>query len=129
MKYLEYVKKVLSTENINFKAIFQRFSISNIRLLHSAFGLVTEASEFTDSLKKHIFYGKKLDRTNLLEELGDILWYVAIALDELGYTLEDVFDSNSRKLAKRYEKGFSTDSAVNRDITTERKILEEYDKE
>ena len=35
-------------------------------------------------VKKHLIYGKALDEVNVLEEGGDILWYVALALDACG---------------------------------------------
>lgn len=47
-------------------------------LLHCATGLVTESAELVDAIKKHVFYGKPLDVVNIKEELGDLLWYVAI---------------------------------------------------
>lgn len=47
-------------------------------LLHCATGLVTESAELVDAIKKHVFYGKSLDVVNIKEELGDILWYIAI---------------------------------------------------
>lgn len=47
-------------------------------LLHCATGLVTESAELVDAIKKHVFYGKPLDVVNIKEEIGDILWYIAI---------------------------------------------------
>lgn len=47
-------------------------------LLHCATGLVTESAELVDAIKKHVFYGKPLDVVNIKEELGDLLWYIAI---------------------------------------------------
>lgn len=49
-------------------------------LLHCATGLVTESAELVDCIKKHVFYGKPLDVVNIKEEIGDILWYIAIAV-------------------------------------------------
>lgn len=47
-------------------------------LLHCATGLVTESAELVDAVKKNVFYGKPLDVVNIKEEIGDILWYIAI---------------------------------------------------
>ena len=49
-----------------------------VRLLHSGLGMATEIAE----LQQAIDAG---DRVNILEELGDILWYWAIALDALQF--------------------------------------------
>jgi hypothetical protein len=51
--------------------------------LHSVAGLFTEVGELVDAYKRHWFYKKDLDRVNLKEEIGDILWYIAIGLHAL----------------------------------------------
>jgi NTP pyrophosphatase (non-canonical NTP hydrolase) len=124
MKAKEYEKNALRTESNDFKAISSRLDNGKIRLLHAAMGFQTEAAEFTDMLKKHIFYGKSLDEVNLKEELFDMTWYMAIALDELGYTFEEGFQTNIDKLKARYPEKFTEDKANNRDLDTEREILE-----
>jgi len=50
----------------------------DLDLLHCAAGLRTESGELIDVIKKHIFYGQSLDIVNMKEELGDIMWYIAI---------------------------------------------------
>jgi NTP pyrophosphatase (non-canonical NTP hydrolase) len=93
-------------------------------LLHASMGLVTEAGEFQDMLKKHIYYGRELDEVNLKEEIGDVLWYCAIALEALGTDFESVMQTNIDKLKARYPEKFTEESANNRDLDTERQILE-----
>lgn len=94
------------------------------RLDHAARGMVTEAGELVDMLKKHHAYGKKFDKVNALEEVGDTLWYVSLALDACGFTLEQAMDTVVTKLRKRFPEGFSQDKALNRDLDAERAILE-----
>lgn len=48
-------------------------------LLHCASGMVTEAGELIDPFKRAMFYKKELDVVNVIEEVGDGLWYIAIA--------------------------------------------------
>ena len=96
----------------------------SIDLLHASMGLVTEAGEFQDALKKHLFYGKNLDKVNLREEIGDILWYCAIALKALDSDFESVMATNIAKLKMRYPDKFTEESAIIRDIDKEREILE-----
>ena len=74
----------------------------NVRLLHAGMGLCTESSEFLDQLKKVIFYGREADIPNLIEELGDLSWYLAIAADELGVSFEQIFEGTINKLKARY---------------------------
>ena len=93
-------------------------------LLHASMGLVTEAGEFQDMLKKHVFYGKPLDEVNLKEEIGDLLWYCAIALEALDTDFQAVMQTNIDKLKARYPEKFTEEKAENRDLAKERKILE-----
>lgn len=94
------------------------------RLLHSVLGINSESGELANQLKRHIFYGKELDTVNLKEELGDLLWYVSIAMKVLGITYAEVMDLNIKKLKARYPDKFSQDKALNRDLDKERKVLE-----
>jgi len=95
-----------------------------IDLLHAAMGLVTESGEFMDMLKKHLFYGKPLDEVNLLEEIGDASWYLAIALNALGSSFEEVMARNIEKLQARYPDKFTEQAALVRNLDKEREILE-----
>jgi len=112
----EYVKAAIRTEC--------SYNSADERLLHGAMGMITEAGEIIDSLKKHIFYGKTLDKVNLVEEIGDTLWYIAILADELNMSIEDIMEININKLRKRYPEKFTQEAALNRDLDAERKVLE-----
>lgn len=121
----EYIKAVLVTESNTFPEIRNRMGLAaNIRLMHAIMGMVTETGEFTDVLKKAIYYGKAIDKVNLAEEIGDLLWYVAVALDVLGITFEEVMERNIAKLKARYGDKFSKMRAQHRNLETEREILE-----
>ncbi len=120
-----YINNATKTESKDFDKIASRVSEpGNIRLLHGGIGLATEAGEFLDALKKHIYYGKELDRVNLAEELGDLFWYCAIIADELDVPFADIMEKNISKLKARYGDKFSENKAENRDLKTERNILE-----
>lgn len=126
MDSTKYMTDAVKTESRDFNAMNTRLQDDGIkRLLHAGIGLSTEAGEFLDALKKHIFYGKELDRVNLAEELGDLFWYMAIVGDELGIKFEDVMERNITKLKARYGEKFSEEKADKRDLENERKILEE----
>jgi hypothetical protein len=95
------------------------------RILHAIIGKVTESAEMLDALKKHIFYGRPLDTTNLGEELGDDWWYDQILLDAFNWTPERVRQTNIDKLRRRYSNGsFDPLAAVFRDLAAEREALE-----
>lgn len=110
----------------NYVEVAKRLKDPNtIRLLHAGMGLVTEAGEYMDCLKKFIFYGKPLDKVNLREELGDVSWYARIAASALGDTFIGIIFTNIKKLLARFPEKFTEHQANVRDLNTERKILEE----
>lgn len=80
-------------------------------LLHAALGLAGEAGEFVDAVKKGVIYEQELDEQNLKEELGDILWFCALAATTLGVNLHDIAAANVHKLSKRYPDRY-TDAAA-----------------
>ena len=121
-----YIENALKTESLDFEKIKERLDPKVIRALHACIGMVTESGELIDVFKKHLFYGKPIDWVNLEEEIGDLFWYVAVMVDVLG---KDKFDSilkqNIEKLAKRYQNQiFTESSAITRDLSGEREILE-----
>jgi NTP pyrophosphatase (non-canonical NTP hydrolase) len=124
----DFIKLAIRTESTKMPIICNRDAFDDItdnRLLHAAMGLSTEANEFLDPLKKHLFYGKPLDLINLKEELGDMLWYMAIAMDALDTTFEVEMERVINKLRIRYPDKFTEHDAINRDLTAERRKLEE----
>ena len=88
-------------------------------MLHAAMGFCTESGEFMDTIKKARFYGKTLDRQNLIEEAGDLAWYLAAMCRALDVSLEDVCQANVNKLRARYPAGFSEHDANFRDLNAE----------
>ena len=83
-------------------------------LVHVALGLTGEAGEFADSAKRHLIYGQPFDEDNLAEELGDILWYVALGCSTLGISLESVAKENIAKLQARYPDRYTDQLAAAR---------------
>ncbi len=76
-------------------------------LVVAALGLAGEAGEFADRVKKIVAQGHALDRDALVDEAGDILWYLAKAARALDISLEEVARRNGAKLAARYPEGFA----------------------
>lgn len=86
-------------------------------LLHCAVGCSTEAGEHLSTAKKIYFYGKEIDGDvfeNIVEELGDMLFYLVGACNTLGLSLGEVAEENVRKLEKRYPSGYSDRDALAR---------------
>lgn len=97
----------------------------DLRLLHAALGIFTEAGEALELVRDQL-EGKPFDTVGWGEEIGgDVSWYQALGHDAAG-TDEDVErEKNILKLEAR-NKGqkFNADATVNRDVEAERAILE-----
>ena len=92
-------------------------------------GIVTEAGEMLDALKKNMFQQRPYDITNLKEECGDLFFYFTELMHAIDTNLEEVIEMNRAKLAHRYKGKFSRDESINRVLDEERKILEQNEKE
>ena len=83
-------------------------------IIHAHMGISSEAGEIGDCIKKHFIYGQHLDTVNLIEECGDILWYVSLMVSACGSTMEQVMEINIEKLKKRYPEKFTEQDALER---------------
>jgi NTP pyrophosphatase (non-canonical NTP hydrolase) len=84
------------------------------KLTLGALGLAGESGEVIDAIKKWLFAGHDLDALHLLEEVGDVLWYMALICSVFGWTFDDAIKMNIEKLRKRYPNGFESERSVNR---------------
>ena len=116
----QYIKDAIRTESVSQIDI----TLAESRMLHAAMGMSTEANEILDVMKKLLFYHKEVDRVNLIEEVGDLMWYVAIMCDALDISMAEVMVKNIIKLMSRYPEKFDANLAVNRDLNAERAVLE-----
>ena len=102
----------------------QRILINiNPRLFHSIIGICTESGELGELAMKAIESGE-FDNVNFGEELGDIDWYKAIGTDEADLDPNNILNTVIKKLQKRYPDKFTSDDAINRDVGSERELLE-----
>lgn len=103
MEIKEYQKEVSRTRN------FKDSELANYTL-----GLVCEAGEFGDLIKKHLYHEHELNEDKILSELGDVFWYLANICNVLGLELEEVAKLNIMKLRKRYPDGFKVEDSIRR---------------
>ena len=123
-KYLLFVDGVTSDSSKNFVDLADRLGEldregANIeRLTTAGVGLAAESGEFLEIVKKMVFQGKPWNddnREHLINELGDIMWYVANACIALNVEFDDVVRGNVKKLEKRYPGGsFSIEKSEKR---------------
>lgn len=102
MKQDEYVRELLrfypSDEQWKVRKLLLQ---DRATLTECALGLAGEAGEIVDLLKKHVLYGKELDRQKLLLEMGDLLNYFSKLAYEVGFSLEEIRRANVEKLEAR----------------------------
>jgi len=112
---MTYREEILRTINSDFNSIRDRLSSPNsLKLLNALVGLAGESGEALDLMKKLVFHGTPLDEKKLLNELGDVRYYLELALSVLNKDIKDIEEMNSDKLRKRYPEGFSERAAVER---------------
>lgn len=85
------------------------------QLINGVMGLNGESGEVIDIVKKYLYQGHTLDIDKLINELGDVQWYINLIADAINVSLEDIAKHNISKLEKRYPKGyFREEDSVNR---------------
>lgn len=98
------------------QAIIDELDPDKAHILHMVVGISGEAGELLDAIKKATIYNKPLDVENVIEELGDLEFYMQGLRDKLGISREQTLQGNLDKLAVRYAKGkYSNEQAQSRD--------------
>jgi NTP pyrophosphatase (non-canonical NTP hydrolase) len=88
----------------NFVALLLKADTRAQMCNHAVLGVCGEAGELADCIKKEIHYGHELDRKNLIEELGDIRFYIQAVMNLYGVSETELLQHNANKLAARYNK-------------------------
>lgn len=83
-------------------------------ILNGILGLCGETGEVSDHIKKNLFQGHEFDVDKVVNELGDVCWYIAILAKGLNVDLETVMKRNVEKLMKRYPDGFAAEKSIHR---------------
>ena len=113
-KYTEFVDLVTSDASKSYDSLIERYEELHKegckieRLDTAASGMVAEAGEFMELVKKIKFQGKPWNddvKDHLVTELGDVMWYCAQAAMALDERLAEVIFRNTVKLASRYPEG------------------------
>lgn len=106
----EFVRKLCKAGSV----IAEELTPEDCHRLHMAIGISGEAGELLDAVKKATIYRKPLDIANIVEECGDLLFYIAGMLDSIGVDIESAMAANTSKLSIRYGKSYSDAAAIQR---------------
>lgn len=84
--------------------------------------MVIASGRMADMVKKSVFYGKELDRSAMVGDLGHYVKYLFRFIERIGEDPLNVGTLNIRKLEARFpELAFNADHAINRDHEAEAK--------
>ena len=83
-------------------------------VLHMSIGVSGEAGELLDVIKKWAIYQKPLDIDNVIEELGDIEFYLEGIRQKLGLNRNRILEHNIEKLRRRYGTKYTNEAAQRR---------------
>lgn len=96
MDFQTYIPLALSTA--------RKFDFQRANAQHASLGLISELGEFASEVKRIFAYDKPMTeemRLHMIEEGGDVLWYVPLGLLSLGmYTLPQTGDFELERVAE-----------------------------
>lgn len=101
-----------ATQRLVGKVVIDNVDLGDI--FNACIGLSGEVGEFNDMVKKWVFHEKELDIDHAKKELGDIAWYLAMACESFGWSLDEILQMNVDKLKARYPEGFDVERANHR---------------
>ena len=118
MNSIEYLKTIERSESPN-------FDIINKKILHGVIGCSTEVGELVDIVKKSLFHNQPIAKWALIEEIGDIFWYLGLICNEIDCTFEEIMEMNIKKLKERYPDQYTDKDNQNRDYQAEQVAAEQ----
>lgn len=83
------------------------------RCNHALFGLCSEVGEI-HSIFQHVYQGKPVSKEKIIDECGDLCWFLCELLDTFHVDFSEVLQYNIDKLKARYPEGFSAERSEKR---------------
>lgn len=93
--------------------ILKEMDARDAHLLHMALGVGGEAGELQDAIKKKVIYRRAIDLANVIEELGDMEFYMEGVRQALNISREETLEANLKKLRVRYAENKYSDHQAN----------------
>lgn len=103
----EHITKIMFESGGNAAVALRRMATEYQRLRERfivSVGLCEEAGEVVQPLKKYVRNPDKnpIDRDKIIDECGDVYYYLCKVLHSVDATLEDAMRVNVEKISKRY---------------------------
>jgi len=101
------------------ESLLNEMNETKLDAIHMSIGVAGEAGELLDAVKRFAIYGRDLDRENVVEELGDLEFYIEGLRQTFNISRQETLTANIAKLGKRYDKGRYTneDAQARKDKT------------
>lgn len=110
MTFDEYQKKALETAIVHPDPLMDKTIM--------AMGISGEAGEVLEKWKKIVAYKDGVisdeDSEGLKKELADVVWYIAVMAERLGFKFDEIMELNVKKLADRKARGVQKGEGDNR---------------
>jgi len=84
------------------------------RLVENVLGLVGEAGEVAEKVKKMLRDDSRINQTEIVKELGDVLFYTTAIANYFYSDLQTVIETNIKKLDDRETRGVLSGNGDNR---------------
>lgn len=91
--------------------------------VHAITGAMTEVGELADLFKKASYKEENVPRDRIIDEVGDVLWYLQLMLNTVDATFDDAINANIAKLNARYKAKLTAQESANRDAAAEEAAL------
>lgn len=101
----------------------ERATEEQTNIIHGIIGVITETGELAELLVAFM-EGREFDRVHLLEEGGDVSWYIVRVLRGIKATMRTMHVANIDKLHGRHGEAFDVFRDANRNLAVERDRLE-----
>ena len=88
----------------------KKFKRKEDAIISWGLGISGEAGDVAGCIKKTLYHGND-QREGIRENVGDVMWYLAMICNFYGWNLEDILKENIEKLKARYPKGFTEKAA------------------
>lgn len=98
--------------------------LSNEDPMKIVISIIKQTCKLLDMLKKKLFYNKPINDESFKQITTLVMILTQSYMNYYSIDIKGSFDINISKLKSRYGEKFSSDKAINRDLETERKILE-----
>ena len=109
-EYKEERKEEIEPPKVGWEATYREFTRDtaqypkDVEMEYLMIGLANEVGEVLGKYKKHLrgdMMALEDFRSKLIDELGDVLWYITRILDTLDVGMYEVMKRNVEKLSKR----------------------------